>query len=541
MDIYDNAQASKIYQTDPRGLYAFDRDAMKGLDTTDRLLFERFGQGPKEALPFECIHHAIEYHARKQPNAIAAQQGEESITYKQLNDKANQLAHELKQQNIVAGNKVGVFTRRSISMLISMLACMKTGAAYVPLDATIAPKSQMNYILSQAEITVVLTSTACLEFIPTLDNGSVIAVDQFFKKQSPINRNLSHLPLRNAESGHRDQICFVLFTSGTTGKPNGVLVSHGNLCNILMTSPGNLGMKPGAKVSQILNIAFDMSAWEILGCLSNGATLVIREKSFEETLKQVDIVIATPSVLASIDINAIQPIKVAAVAGEPCPRTLADKWASFCSFFNACGPTETTIINTAQQHHPEKECLSIGTPTPNNTVYILDEELNPLPMGEVGEMWAGGDCVSKGYLVNDELTAKRYRPDPFLGNGAKMFGTRDLGRWTKEGQLEHLGRTDDQVKVRGFRVELDSISSLLETQADCKRAVTLKLNSRDLIAFVSPKTVDIDSARKQMSQNLPYYCMPTHIVALDSLPLTERGKINKRLLLDDVGNLIQAS
>jgi len=176
--------------------------------------------------------------------------------------------------------------------------------------------------------------------------------------------------------------------------------------------------------------------------------------------------------------------------------------------------------------------LTIGKPTPNNTVYILDENLQPLPIGEIGEMWAGGDCVSVGYIGNESLTSERYRPDPFLGDGRMMFRTRDLGRWTPEGELEHYGRTDDQVKIRGFRVELDSVSAALESVPGCKRAAALKLDNRHLVAFVSPQSVDTDVAREAVAASLPYYCTPKFVLALEELPMTSRGKIDKRLLLE---------
>jgi D-alanine--poly(phosphoribitol) ligase subunit 1 len=182
-------------------------------------------------------------------------------------------------------------------------------------------------------------------------------------------------------------------------------------------------------------------------------------------------------------------------------------------------------------HHPWTGRLTIGKPTPNNTVYILDETMNPCAIGEVGEIWAGGDCVSAGYLNNDQLNAERYAPDPFLGDARMMFRTRDLGRWTEDGDLEHFGRTDDQVKIRGFRVELDSVSTVLEEVPSCKRAVTLKLDNRHLAAFVSPQSVDVDAARQAVASALPYYCVPKFVLAMEDLPLTSRGKANKRLLM----------
>jgi acyl-coenzyme A synthetase/AMP-(fatty) acid ligase len=178
------------------------------------------------------------------------------------------------------------------------------------------------------------------------------------------------------------------------------------------------------------------------------------------------------------------------------------------------------------------EILTIGKPTPNNTVYILDEERKPCPLGEVGEMWAGGACVSAGYINNPSLNEERYAPDPFLGNGYRMFRTRDLGRWTPNGELEHLGRTDDQVKVRGFRVELDSVSAVLESVPFCTQAVTLKLDNRNLVAFVSPQTVDADLAKETVASTLPYYCTPALVVTMDEFPMTSRGKVDKRELLE---------
>ncbi len=241
--------------------------------------------------------------------------------------------------------------------------------------------------------------------------------------------------------------------------------------------------------------------------------------------------VATPTVLSGLDPAACPRVRTVAVAGEPCPRPLADRWARQAAFHNCCGPTETTIVNTMGRHDPSAPLLTIGRPTPNNTVYVLDADRRPLPIGEVGEMWAGGDCVSAGYLGDDALNAERYAPDPFLGGGRRMFRTRDLGRWTPDGQLEHLGRTDDQVKVRGFRVELDSVSSVLESAAGCTRAVTLRRDARTLVSFVCPADVDPDAARRAVADALPYYCVPERVLPLAFLPETDRGKVDKQALL----------
>lgn len=513
-----------------RRSYTFAEDAMRNLSTSDRLLFERFGYGPITTIPYTSIHHAFETQVIANPQAIAAQHLDESITYAELDRQANRLAALLARHGVSNGDHVALFLQRSIPMLVGILATLKLGAAYVPQHLGVAPEAQLKHVINAASTKVILTLSEFQHLVPVPEGHVCIAIDEVM--QQPFNNAAEYVvPFMPHTQIDSNDTCFVLFTSGTTGNPNGVKVTHGNVCNILLTEPGSLGMRPGLKVAQILSIAFDMAAWEILGCLAHGATLVIRGKDFMQAVRQADVVIATPSILGTFDADQCRNVKTVAVAGEPCPKPLADKWASFCTFYNSCGPTETTIVNTMQRHHPAAENLTIGKPTPNNTIYILDEELKPCPIGQIGEMWAGGDCVSAGYIGNDELTQERYAPDPFLGNGRMMFRTRDLGRWTPDGELEHFGRTDDQVKIRGFRVELDSVSGALESAPSCKQAVTLKFDNRNLVAFVRPQTVDVEAAKQKVEAKLPYYCMPKFVVAMDEFPMTSRGKVDKRELM----------
>lgn len=506
--------------------HRFSADALQSLPLNDRLLFENFGQGPIETLPYDCIHHAIEAQIIANPNAVAVEHLGESITYGELDRQANRLAERLTQNGVTTGDNVALFIKRSIPMIVGILATLKVGAAYVPQDVRVAPENQLSHIIETTNAPVILTISEFKQIVPVPAGRTCLAIDEIMSET-----DATDMPFIPSSTITPDNHCFILFTSGTTGKPNGVQVTHGNVCNILLTAPGDLGIKPGMRVAQILSISFDMAAWEILGCLSHGATLVIRGNDFQQVGETVDVIIATPSVLSRFDPANCPNIKVVAVAGEPCPRPLADKWSAVCVFYNSCGPTETTIINTAQQYLPWSERLTIGKPTPNNTVYILNEEMQPCVIGEIGEMWAGGDCVSAGYLNNDALTQERYRLDPFLGNGRMMFRTRDLGRWTEDGELEHFGRTDDQVKIRGFRVELDSVSGALESIDSCTRAVTLKFDSRSLVAFITPQSADVEAAREAVASTLPYYCTPERIIAIDELPMTNRGKIDKRLLL----------
>ena len=492
-----------------------------------RRLFRRFGQGPVVPVPDLRIHQAFERWAAVTPDAAAAEHLGVTISYRELDRQANRLASRLIALGVRPGDAVGVFTSRSIPMLVGIMATLKAGAAYVPQDVRIAPAGQLRQVAATARCRAVLTTSSTLDLVADLPGLTRIAVDTVMAQPLAPGQHGTATPLRPVRA---DDGCYILFTSGTTGQPNGVTVTHGNVANLLLTSPGNLGIQPGWRVAQLLNVAFDMAAWEILGCLAHGATLLIRDHDLTATAARTEVVIATPSVLGRIDPGRCGRVRVVAVAGEPCPRPLADRWAAGRIFYNCCGPTETTIVNTMQRHRPGIARLTIGRPTPNNTVYVLDAAGRPCRIGEVGEMWAGGDCVSAGYLNNESLTTQRYAPDPVLGGGRLMFRTRDLGRWTPDGELEHLGRTDDQVKVRGFRVELDSVSAVLEAVPGCQRAVTLKLTDRDLIAFVTPAALDPQRCRDAVAAALPYYCVPAAVHPLAELPMTGRGKVDRDAL-----------
>ncbi|MGW4830305.1 amino acid adenylation domain-containing protein [Amycolatopsis japonica] len=497
------------------------------LSLEDQAKLRRFGVGPHASVPYACVHHAFEHWATTRPDLVAAEHEGRTITYGDLNKQANRLALRLRECGVRPGDHVGLFLRRSIPMLVGILGILKTGAAYVPQDAGIAPEAGLKHIIRVAGTKVVLTTAAFAAHLPIPDGHTLLSIDRIMSE--PISEAQSAFTL-GVPLGRHDG-CYVLFTSGTTGKPNGVKVTHGNVANILLTTPGDLGMKPGDKVGQILNIAFDMAAWEILGALTHGSTLLLRGADIARTVARSDVVIATPTVLSQVNAHECHKVRTVAVAGEPCPRALADRWAAFSEFYNCCGPTETTIVNTMHLHTPDTELLTIGAPTPNNTVYVLDESGSPCDVGEVGEMWAGGDCVSAGYLENPDLNAERYVPDPFLGGGRLMFRTRDLGRWTPDGRLEHLGRTDDQVKIRGFRVELDAVSAVLEAMPACDRAATLKVGGH-LVSFVSPASIDPDCAIGAVAASLPYYAVPSLVITLPELPVTDRGKIDKSVLRD---------
>lgn len=496
--------------------------SISSFSPADRARFVLFGIGSSISKPFEIVHHAFAHRAAATPSAIAVEHKGETITYERLDRLSSVLAAALREQGVVPGKRIVLLVQRSIAMVIGIVATHKAGASYIPLDGGIVTDQTLGTILEDSEASMVLCTPEYKHRVPA--DKPHLTLDAFtVEPEGPI-------PTIKDLSKPTDE-AYVIYTSGTTGRPKGVSVRHENVTNLLSLYPGKLAMKPGARVAQLLNVAFDMCAWEILGSLINGCTLVVRGKSQPEwvsVLKSVDVVIATPSILARYDPVDFPNIKYVATAGEPCPQALADKWSRATNYINSCGPTEITIINTARLHVPG-EPVNIGGPTPNNNVYVLDENLKPVPIGTPGVMWAGGAGISSGYVNLPAITAQRYVKDPFRNDGSMMFNTGDLGRWMPNGVLEHLGRVDDQVKVKGFRVELDGVSAGMQKAEGVENAVALLIDG-ELWGFVSPATADVSKARAAAASILPYYAVPTKYLTVETLPMTSNGKIDKRAL-----------
>ncbi|KAI0086471.1 nonribosomal peptide synthetase 12 [Irpex rosettiformis] len=495
--------------------------ALQGISADDTSLFYRYGFGRRVEAPFRCIHHAFEHHAARDPDAVAVEHLGNTITYGELESRANTLAHRLRSMGVKPGSRVCLLVQRSIPMVVGIIAILKAGAAYVPLDGGIVTDSTLEFVLENSKATLVL---ALADYVHRVSALPIINLnDVMFSANST--------PSKPQDLSSPDDSAYIIYTSGTTGTPKGVEVMHRNVVNLICHSPGNVEMRPGRRVSQLLNIAFDMAAWEILGSLSNGSTLCVRgnrSKEWQAVLKAVDIVIATPSIIARHDPADYPNIKVLATAGEPMPQPVADRWASMARYYNSCGPTEITIVNTMKLHVAGQP-TSIGGPTPNNNVYILDESMKAVPIGEPGVMWAGGAGISRGYIDLPEKTAERYKLDPFTNDGSYMFNTGDLGRWLPDGTLEHLGRVDDQVKVKGFRVELDGVSAAMQSCKSADSAVALLIDN-ELWGFVTPASANVDAVIEATKKIQPYYAVPTQWCTLDQLPHTANGKIDKRAL-----------
>ncbi|PPQ86781.1 hypothetical protein CVT25_012386 [Psilocybe cyanescens] len=511
------------------------------LSSVDQSLFYAYGVGRPRSTDIPIIHHAVEKHALQQPDAIAVEHlsCNETLTFRELEAHSNRLAHALRSHGVTPGKRVCILARRSLELVIGIVGVLKSGAQYVPLDAQTITDETLRFVLEDAQPTIVLVMA---DYAHRIYGTPLIVLESIFR---PYRMSQEEV-VKVEDLSSPDDGAYVIYTSGTTGRPKGVDVRHRGVTNVISGPPGNVGMEPGMRVAQLLNIAFDMGAWEILGSLYNGCTLCLRgntSKEWAALLKTVHVVIATPSMLSPHEPENYPTIRHVIVGGEPCPQALADKWAQHTNFNNCCGPTEISICNTVQRHCPGYS-LSIGTPIPNTNVYILSRDptsTSPVPIGEVGCMWVGGVGVSKGYLNLPEKTSERWRIDPFVGGGAgMMFNTGDLGRWRRDGQLDHMGRQDDQVKVKGFRVELDGVSAAMRTLPTVKSTVTLLIDS-ELWGFVTPATVDLDHLRVAVARTQPSYAVPKHYYALEDFPLTSNGKVDKRILRSLAEGKVQQS
>ncbi|KAK6855653.1 non-ribosomal peptide synthetase [Apiospora arundinis] len=501
-------------------------------DHSDPLCFS-FGATEQSAFP--TVTAAFFHHAEARPADIAARDlsgtSPREITYSELACRSRRLALQLRNLGVKPGDRVPLVVKRSIEMLVGIFAVLACGAQYVPLDGGVVPDSVLRVVLQQSGGGLALCLSSTEYRITSLDDlcCKVVIIGDKSNSSDFANEHESYpFEAGFVDLARADHGCYVIYTSGTTGAPKGVNITHRNVTNLICLAPGNLGVQPGTRVGSVLNISFDMAAWEILGCLCNGGTLVMRGSKWEPALEQIDVLICTPSILAKYSPETYPSIKVVATAGEPSGQRIADIWATHGTYYNCCGPTETTIVNTMHKHRAGGD-LTIGAPTPNNSVYVLDEDLNPVPVGESGVMWAGGHGISRGYVGLPAVTLAKYKPDIFANDGSLMYNTGDLGRWRSDGSLDILGRVDDQVKVKGFRVELDGISASMNSFPGVNRATAL-LVLGEIHGFLEPASIDQEALREHLAARQPYYAVPSHFHKLDALPETGNGKLDKKAL-----------
>ncbi|KAI8634877.1 acetyl-CoA synthetase-like protein [Xylariaceae sp. FL1651] len=501
--------------------------AIDNLSPEEQRLFNKFGRGPRVHIPFTLVHKAFENIVDNHPHVTAARHHDgTTISYQELDRRANILSNQLIGRGLRPSGRVCIVVSRSIEFLVGIIAVLKAGAQYVPLDGGIVADTALDHIFSDTGAQFVL----CLnKFRAKVQPHASKVEAEIVELDGHDQRRLSGNEVRPNVSVDPSSGSYLIYTSGTTGMPKGVDVRHRNVTNNLLVEPASLKITVGKNVAQLLNISFDMAQWEILATLMNGGTLHIRNGDWSDVLKRVDTVIATPTVLGKFAQADFPNIKTVVVGGEPCPVALAEEWSPYVDFWNICGPTEITILNTAHLHKPGDQ-LTIGTPLPNTTVYVLDDDENPVGIGQPGVMWAGGASISAGYVNLPDLTAARFKLDKFTRDGTMMFNTGDLGCWTKDGKLIPLGRKDDQVKIKGFRVELDGVSAAIESVPSVTKAACLLVGDQLWGFYSAPGPLGEEEMSSIVGKKLPYYAVPSQWLHIASIPLTANGKFDKRKL-----------
>ncbi|MDT5153156.1 MAG: glycopeptidolipid biosynthesis protein, partial [Mycobacterium sp.] len=465
------------------------------------------------------------------PGAVALVSGEQSWTYRELDEAANRLANLLAGHGAGPGERVAMLLPRSGEAIVSILAVLKTGAAYLPIDPA-HPDARIEFMLSDAAPIAVLT-TAGLR--PRLDgyDPAVIDVNDPAVDTQPSAASAVPTP---------DDLAYMTYTSGTTGVPKGVAVTHHNVTQLLGTLHADLPAGPGQVWSQWHSLVFDVSVWEIWGALLHGGRLVVVPESVGSSpddlnallvSEKVSVLCQTPSAVGMLSQEGLENATLV-VAGEACPTELVDRWAPGRVMINAYGPTEGTIYAAMSAPLSAGSGVApIGSPVPGAALFVLDKWLRPSPEGVVGELYLAGAGVAQGYVNRGGLTASRFVACPFGGPGARMYRTGDLVRWGEDGQLQYLGRTDEQVKIRGYRIELGEVQAALAGVDGVEQAVVIAREDRPgdkrLIGYVTG-TADPAEARVALAELLPAYMVPAAVVTLEALPLTVNGKLDRRAL-----------
>ncbi|MBG1265874.1 non-ribosomal peptide synthase/polyketide synthase, partial [Nostoc sp. WHI] len=500
----------------------------------------------------KCIHELFEEQVERTPDAVAVVFENQQLTYHQLNSRANQLAHYLQSLGVKADVLVGICIERSLEMIVGLLAILKAGGAYVPLDSEY-PQDRLSFMLEDAQVRVLLTQQQLVNKLPQ-HTAQVVCLDtDFLKIAQERESNL----LNTATPGN---LAYVIYTSGSTGKPKGVLVNHSNVVRLFAATDSWYNFNSQDVWTMFHSYAFDFSVWEIWGALLYGGRLVVvpyfvtrSPESFYNLLcqEQVTILNQTPSAFRQLipasqgtigDLN----LRLVIFGGEALELKSLQPWFEchgdqMPQLVNMYGITETTVHVTYRplsKADLNGSASIIGRPIADLQVYLLDEHLQPVPIGVPGEMHIGGAGVARGYLNRPELTAQRFISNSFNGNSKQLlYKSGDLARYLPNGELEYLGRIDQQVKIRGFRIELGEIEALLVQHPDVRESVVVlredEPSDKRLVAYVVPQveqSPQVGELRRFLKEKLPEYMVPNAIVILGAIPLTSNGKVDRRAL-----------
>lgn len=492
-----------------------------------------------------CIHQLVEAQVARTPNAIAAVFEGQSLTYRDLDQRANQLAHYLRTQGVRAEVLVGICVERSLEMLIGVLGILKAGGAYLPLDPAYPP-DRIAFMLEDSQLSVLLTQNALKTNLPSFA-GQIVCLDTDWQAIDAA----SDVPEPSSPTVTPENLAYIIYTSGSTGKPKGVQVPHRCVVNFLTSMKECPGIRPTDVLLSVTTLSFDIAVLELLLPLTVGArtVLVSREvimdgEALLKTLQKNNTTVmqATPTTWRLLLAAGWQgnPALKAFCGGEALPVNLATELLKYGqSLWNLYGPTETTIWSTCYEQGSDTKPL-IGQPIANTQVYVLDPHLQPVPIGVPGELYIGGAGVVRDYLNHPELTEERFIASPFSSEPKeRLYRTGDLVRYQADGNLEYLQRIDHQVKVRGFRIELGEIEAVLLQDSAVQEAIVIVREDTPgeklLVGYFVPQpgtdgTSLIAELRRFLKAQLPEYMVPTHFMPLPSLPLTPNGKVDRKAL-----------
>jgi amino acid adenylation domain-containing protein len=488
-----------------------------------------------------CAHQIFEGQVAATPNAPAVRHEDGTVlSYAELNSRANRLANYLRKSGVAPDAPVAIYAERTPLMVTAILATMKAGGAYLPLDPNY-PAERLRYMLENSGAKILLTSEVLQDDLPDVpENVRVICMDDSATTAQIANYSDANLPLvTNARN-----LAYIIYTSGSTGQPKGVMLEHRGLVNLGFAQRAAFGVGAGDNVLQFASLSFDASVWEIFMALLNGAAICLCDGEklrmggavVAEILDAMQISIATlpPSLVATMPFTPLPALKTLVVAGESCSEEIVRRWQPGRRFVNAYGPTETTVCATMQECDANIAGKpSIGKPLPNFSVYILDNHGSLLPAGVPGEMYVGGPALARGYLNRPDLTNQKFVPDPFSADpDARLYRTGDLARYLPGGEIEFLGRIDSQVKLRGFRIELEEIEAVLRQHPAVLETVVIVRDER-LVGYIVPQAdaaPTFGELRNFLKKRLPDYMTPAAFVTLAKLPYTPNGKIDKKML-----------
>jgi amino acid adenylation domain-containing protein len=500
-------------------------------------------------VPVATLPELFQAQARQTPDATAVAWPGGQLAYQQLNQQANRLAHHLLGLGAGPERLVALALPRGPEAIVALLAVTKTGAAYVPVDLRL-PGSRIEFMLADAAPVLVITSLEASALLAdggpprlVVDDPAVVAAVAGCPAADVTDAGRpSRLRLRNP--------AYVIYTSGSTGTPKAVVVTHAGLANVAAAQAATFVTTSDSRVLQLASLSFDASAEDLLTAFGAGATLVLPPPEVVAgpaladylTDQAITYVQLSPSVLATVPAGQFAGVRALNVGSEPCPPDLAEQWSAGRRMINAYGPTETTITATMSEPlRPGGGIPPIGRPVLNTRVFVLDEGLGLVPPGVVGELYVAGAGVARGYLARAALTAGRFVACPFGGGGERMYRTGDLVRWTADGQLVFAGRVDDQVKLRGFRVELGEVEAVVARCPGVAQAAVVvredRPGDRRLVAYVVPGEGVVGAAglraaglRAAAAGMLPDYMVPSAFVVVDGLPLTVSGKLDRAAL-----------